>query len=107
MKMALLGLVAVVIAGNAWAGEVGLGGGLDISGEFFPAAIGTVYEPREKIAPITIPKKWKLVNVSAGEGANESNLWFQDTDGTVYLLHGYIKNGMFVMDKNVQKIIAK
>ncbi len=112
MKIALLVLGMVVIAGSAWAGEgksMSIPGmsGLDISGEFFSVAIRTVYDEQDKRPPITIPKKWKLVSVSNGESAGFNNLWFQDTDGTVYLLHGYIKNGQFTMDKTVQKIIAK
>ena len=81
--------------------------GLDISGEFFSAAIRTVYNEEDKRPPISIPKRWKLVSVSNGENLSSNNLWFQDTDGTVYLLNGYMKNGQFTMDKTVQKIIAK
>jgi hypothetical protein len=54
-----------------------------------------------------IPKSWKLISVSNGEKTNSSNLWFQDTDGSVYLLQGFSSQNKFFIHENVYKIPAK
>ena len=54
-----------------------------------------------------IPKSWKLISVSSGEKANSNNLWFQDTDGSVYLLQGFTSQNKFFIHENVYKIPAK
>ena len=54
-----------------------------------------------------IPKSWKLISVSNGEKSNSSNLWFQDTDGSVYLLQGFSSQNKFFIHENVYKIPVK
>lgn len=55
----------------------------------------------------SIPKTWKLISVSTGEKSNASNLWFQDTDGSIYLLQGFTAQNKFVIHENVYKIPTK
>lgn len=57
--------------------------------------------------PPAIPKSWKLIGASNGEKSNSNNLWFQDTDGSVYLLQGFTSNNKFYIHENVHKIPAK
>ena len=56
---------------------------------------------------LPIPKSWKLIGVSTGEKANSSNLWFQDSDGSVYLLQGFMSQNKLFIHENVYKIPAK
>jgi len=51
-----------------------------------------------------IPKSWRLVGVSNGENMNCNNLWFQDTDGNIYLVQGFVSNGKFILQESVGKI---
>jgi hypothetical protein len=71
-----------------------------IEGIKFQDAHGTVNPP-------SIPKSWKLISVSTGEKSNSNNLWFQDTDGSVYLLQGFMSQNRFTIHENVYKIPAK
>jgi len=57
--------------------------------------------------PPSIPKSWKLISVSNGEKANSNNLWFQDSDGSVYLLQGFTSRNKFIIHEHVYKIPAK
>jgi hypothetical protein len=57
--------------------------------------------------PRSIPKSWKLISVSTGEKANSSNLWFQDSDGSVYLRQGFTSQNKFFIHENTFKIPAK
>jgi hypothetical protein len=57
--------------------------------------------------PPSILKSWKLISVSNGEKSNSSNLWFQDADGSVYLLQGYTSQNSFIIHEHVYKIPAK
>jgi hypothetical protein len=57
--------------------------------------------------PPSIPKSWKLISVSAGEKSNSSNLWFQDSEGSVYLLQGFTSQNKFFIHENVYKFPAK
>jgi hypothetical protein len=57
--------------------------------------------------PPSIPKSWKLISVSSGEKSNSNNLWFQDTDGSVYLLQGFTSQNKFFIHEHVYKIPAK
>jgi hypothetical protein len=54
-----------------------------------------------------IPKSWKLISVSPGEKSNSSNLWFQDTDGSIYLLQGFMSQNKLFIHENIYKIPAK
>ena len=57
--------------------------------------------------PLSIPRSWKLISVSTGEKANSSNLWFQDSDGSIYLLQGLTSQNKFFLNENAYKIPAK
>jgi len=57
--------------------------------------------------PLSIPKSWKLISVSTGEKSNSSNLWFQDADGSIYLLQGFTLHNKFILHENMYKIPAK
>lgn len=71
-----------------------------IEGIKFQDAHGTV-------SPPSIPKAWKLISVSTGEKSNSNNLWFQDTDGSVYLIQGFTSQNRFIIYEHVYKIPAK
>lgn len=36
-----------------------------------------------------IPRDWRLLGVSNGGSVNANNLWFQDKEGTIYVVHGF------------------
>jgi hypothetical protein len=55
----------------------------------------------------SIPKGWKLISVSAGEKSNSNNMWFQDSDGSIFLLQGFTSQNKFFLHENVYKIPAK
>ena len=55
----------------------------------------------------SIPKSWKLISVSTGEKSNSNNLWFQDSDGSVYLLQGFTSQNKFFIHENLYKIPVK
>ena len=57
--------------------------------------------------PASIPKSWKLISVSEGEKTNSSKLWFQDSDGSIYLLQGFTAQNKFFIHENMFKIPAK
>jgi hypothetical protein len=71
-----------------------------IEGIKFQDAHGTINPP-------SIPKSWKLISVSNGEKSNSNNLWFQDADGSVYLLQGFASQNKFIIHEHVYKIPAK
>jgi len=58
-------------------------------------------------SPPSIPKSWKLISVSTGEKSNSNNLWFQDPNGSIYLLQGFTSQNKFFIHENVYKIPAK
>ena len=105
MKL-LFTLVALVITTTAYAVSypVQFPKGLEeftaIEGIKFQDAHGTSNPP-------SIPKSWKLISVSSGEKSNSNNLWFQDTDGSVYLLQGFTSQNRFIIHEHVYKIPAK
>jgi hypothetical protein len=55
----------------------------------------------------TIPKDWKLVSVSNGEKPNFNNLWFQDKDGNIIVLDGYMDGKTFFFTGHIQKLEVK
>jgi len=58
----------------------------------------------DKMPTPTIPKGWRFVGVSNGEKMNSNNLWFQDSNGNIYLLQGFTSYGKFILKQTVQKI---
>ncbi|MRR56367.1 MAG: hypothetical protein EG822_18015 [Deltaproteobacteria bacterium] len=105
MRLSIV-LVALLIAGTAQATSYvpqfpqGLEQFTTIEGIKFNDASG-------KHNPPSIPKSWKLISVSNGEKANANNLWFQDSDGSVYLLQGFTSRNKFIIHEHVYKIPAK
>ena len=59
------------------------------------------------VIPPSIPKSWKLISVANGEKSNSNNLWFQDSDGAVYLLQGFTLQNKYFIHENVYKIQTK
>ena len=102
----LFTLIALVITTTAYAVSypVQFPKGLEeftaIEGIKFQDAHGTNNPP-------SIPKSWKLISVSSGEKSNSNNLWFQDADGSVYLLQGFTSQNKFFIHEHVYKIPAK
>jgi hypothetical protein len=105
MRLSIL-LATFLIAATAYAVSypVQLPKGLEefatIEGIKFKDAQGAVNPP-------SIPKSWKLISVSTGEKANSNNLWFQDADGSVYLIQGFTSQNRFIIHEHVYKIPAK
>ncbi len=105
MRIAIiLPLLALATAAHAVSYPVQFPKGLEefttIEGIRFKDARGTNNPP-------SIPKSWKLIAVSSGEMSNSNNLWFQDTDGSVYLLQGFTSQNKFFIHEQVYKIPAK
>ncbi len=57
--------------------------------------------------PLSIPKTWKLVSVSENSKTNYCNLWFQDANGSVYLLQEYTSRNQINIRPYVYTIPAK
>lgn len=55
----------------------------------------------------SIPKSWKLISVSNGEKSNSNNLWFQDSNGSVYLLQTFTSPNKLIIHEHFYKIPAK
>jgi len=36
-----------------------------------------------------VPSGWRLVSTSGGRAPNETNLWFQDASGSVFMVQGF------------------
>jgi hypothetical protein len=64
-------------------------------------------ETQGAVTSSSIPKSWKLISVSTGEKPNSSNLWFQDSDGSIYLLQGFTSQNKFYIHEKTYKIPAK
>jgi hypothetical protein len=79
-----------------------------IAVEEFTAVEAIKFRDTQSTANSTsIPKSWKLISVSTGEKSNSSNLWFQDSDGSVFLLQGFTAQNKFFIHENVYKIPVK
>ncbi|MFB9993408.1 hypothetical protein ACFFLM_15685 [Deinococcus oregonensis] len=61
----------------------------------------------EKMVLPTFPKDWKLISVSNGEKGNANTLWFQASDGNVYMLSGFTTYGQFIINKAANKLNAR
>lgn len=55
----------------------------------------------------SIPKSWKLISVSNGEKPNFTNMWFQDSDGSIILLQGFTSQNKFSIHEYYYKVPAK
>jgi hypothetical protein len=54
--------------------------------------------------PPQIPKSWRFVGVGNGEKTNETSLWFQDNNGTIYAVTGFHENWHFIMHPYVYRM---
>jgi len=75
--------------------------------EEFTAIEGIKFQDAGTSNPPSIPKSWKLISVSSGEKSNSNNLWFQDADGSVYLIQGFTSQNKFIIHEHIYKIPAK
>jgi hypothetical protein len=48
---------------------------------------------------------WRFIGVSNGEKRNSNNLWFQDKDGSIYLVQGFTTERELIVQEN-QKLNA-
>jgi hypothetical protein len=53
-----------------------------------------------------IPKEWRFVGVCNGEKVNSNNLWFQDADGNIYIVQGFMSYRKFTLQEGIEKIEA-
>jgi len=51
-----------------------------------------------------LPRAWRFIGVSNGENTNSNNLWFQDKDGSIYLVQGFTSRNKFALEENIQKL---
>ena len=51
-----------------------------------------------------LPATWRFIGVSNGEKANSNNLWFQDKDGSIYLVQGFTTYGEFIVREGIHKL---
>jgi hypothetical protein len=58
----------------------------------------------EKKPTPTLPSGWRFIGVSNGEKENSNNLWFQDKDGSIYLVQGFTTHSQFIINANIQKL---
>jgi hypothetical protein len=105
-KIILLTIMAMTFSLPCYAGNVpsipGLSG-FSFFDEIAPDNSGSVKDH----APITIPKAWKLIVISNGEKMNCNDLWFQDPQGNVWMIDGFMIYGRFVISGSVQRIKAR
>jgi hypothetical protein len=52
------------------------------------------------------PSTWRFIGVSNGEKRNSNNLWFQDRDGSIYLVQGFTTEREFIVQESIQKLNA-
>ena len=58
----------------------------------------------EKKPTPKLPSTWRFIGVSNGEKANSNNLWFQDKDGSIYVVQGFTTHGEFIVPETIQKL---
>ena len=58
----------------------------------------------EKKPTPKLPSTWRFIGVSNGEKANSNNLWFQDKDGSIYVVQGFTTYGKFIVSETIQKL---
>ena len=60
-------------------------------------------EGQQKPTP-QIPKNWRFVGVANGELQNNNTLWFQDSDGTIFMINGFSTGGKFILKPFMQRL---
>lgn len=107
MRQFLVIMTILFIAPSAWATSYPPLVPPTVHEEFTPVEGIKFRDAKGTNTPLSIPKSWKLISVSTGEKSNFSNLWFQDTDGSIYLLQGFMSQNKFFIHENAYKIPAK
>ncbi|MCE1225065.1 MAG: hypothetical protein LWW87_01125 [Geobacteraceae bacterium] len=107
MRLAFIIITSLFIASAAWAVSYPQHVPPAVFEEFIPIDDIKLCDIHGTSPAPSIPKTWKLISVSTGEKSNASNLWFQDTDGSIYLLQGFTAQNKFVIHKNVYKLPTK
>ena len=60
----------------------------------------------EKKSTPKLPGTWRFIGVSNGEKRNSNNLWFQDRDGSIYLVQGFTTEREFIVQESIQRLNA-
>jgi len=105
----LLVIITMIVFGNpvAWATSYPLSVPPPVREEFISVEAVKIRDVHGTNNFPAIPKSWKLISVSNGEKSNSSNLWFQDPNGSVYLLQGFTLQNKFILNENMYRIPAK
>ena len=107
MRLFLAITMIVFITPFAWATSYPLPAPPPVPEEFTSVESIKFRDSHGTNTPPSIPKSWKLISVSNGEKTNFNNLWFQDSNGSIYLLQGFTSQNKFFIHENVYKIPAK
>jgi len=107
MRIFLAITMTVFITPVAWATSYPLPAPPPVLEEFTAVEAVKFRDAQGTVNPKSIPKSWKLISVSTGEKSNSSNMWFQDSDGSIYLLQGFTSQNKFFIHEKVYKIPAK
>ena len=65
--------------------------------------IRPVHVQSDKVSP-KIPKTWRLVSVANGNTPNSNSLWFQDDDGSIFMISGFHDSTGFILNPNIAEI---
>jgi hypothetical protein len=107
MRLALIIITSLFITPVAWATSYPLPSPPPVPEEFISVEAVKFRDVHGTNNSPAIPKSWKLISVSNGEKSNSNNLWFQDTNGSVYLLQGFTLQNKFILHENMYRIPAK
>ena len=107
MQLFLAITMTLLITPVVWATSYPLPVPPPVHEEFTSVEAVKFREAKGTSTPLSIPKSWKLISVSNGEKTNFNNLWFQDSNGSIYLLQGFTSQNKFFIHENVYKIPAK
>ena len=107
MRLFLAITMIVLITPLAWATSYPLPVPPPVPEEFISLEAAKFRDVQGTNNSPAIPKSWKLISVSNGEKSNSSNLWFQDTNGSVYLLQGFTLQNKFILHDSMYRIPAK
>ena len=107
MRLFLAMTMILFITSVAWATSYPLPVPPAVHEEFTSVEAIKFRDAKGTSTPLSIPKSWKLISVSNGEKSNSSNLWFQDPNGSVYLLQGFTLQNKFILHDSMYRIPAK
>jgi hypothetical protein len=107
MRLAIIIITSLCITPVAWAVSYPPHVPAAVLEEFTTVEAIKFRDAQGTSTPPAIPKSWKLISVSTGEKSNSNNLWFQDSDGAIYLLQGFTSQSKFFIHENIYKIPTK